>query len=330
MAVSSTHRWIALGTLILRQDKRAGANAPNFGIDEVLDIAKQQLAADQQYREFGGESRLMWFSNFGDHNQYHVFLAEVGDKNTSGVSFIDFPTRTTRDVPKRETEGGHFNGHIAIAKAPGESGGHLILVERVPGIYLGSVKAHFAWLSQDDRLRKSYNDDAGKDRSAKPVFEILGHQSVTIRDALRSGILQDIEFVRYDETHEDGLDEDPVIREVVHQTKWGVKRRVSESEASSLFDQMKAYFRDKFRGDDSEASMFVRIKANTGQIKRTEVLDSKESVLEQAFVHNELVSDFATPLAQRHEMLREDVVSKMLAIPEELIAPPDGDTGVNE
>jgi len=319
MPIPSTHRWIALGNLSVRTPKRAAQNAPNTDLDEIIEHAKTLVQSNNQYREHGSEnSRLMWFSNFDEHNDYYVFLAEVGDKNTSGVSFIDFDTRETRDIAKLENEGGHFAGHVAISKSANEVGGHLVLIERVPGIYLSSVKNHFSWLSRADQLRKHFVDDNGKPRTVRPVCEILGHQSNTIRDALQSGVLQDIEFISSEESHEDGLDEEPIVREVVRQVKWEIKKRVTEDQADGVFGQMKSFFREKFSSPETDAAMFVRIKANSGQIKRTEVMDSEESVLEQAFAHNELISDFDQPLEQRHARLRDDIIEKMLAIPDKL------------
>lgn len=60
------------------------------------------------------------------------------------------------------------------------------------------------------------------------------------------------------------------------------------------------------------------IKTAAGQLKRTEVMNVEEETLEQAFVHNERISDFNTPLEQRHDGLRNDVVEKILAIPDRL------------
>lgn len=319
MAVPSTHRWIAIGHLVVRNDKRASPKAPSTSLDEVMTVAKKRLAEKAHYREYGREkSRIMWFSNFGKNAKYHLFLADVGDKNTAGVSFVNFETRTTRDVAKEDDEGGQFTAHITISKTPTKEGGHLILVERVPGIYLASLKDHFAWLCRDDRLQKNYVDEAGKQRKGSGVFEIDGHQSSTIRDALKTGTLQDIEFIQVAEDHPDGLDEKSVVKDVVHQAKWEIKQKVSEDQAGTVFKSMRRFFREKFKKVDADSHMFVRIKTNVGQIKRTEIADGDDPVLEQAFVHNELINDFDTPLGQRHEELRDDVIKKMVAIAEDL------------
>lgn len=98
-----------------------------------------------------------------------------------------------------------------------------------------------------------------------------------------------------------------------------------EEEADSVFGKMRGYFRDKFRKGDGDAHMFVRIKTAAGQIKRTEIPDGEEPVLEQAFVHNEFINNFDEPLAQRHDGLRDDVVKKILAIPAKMEKASDTD-----
>ena len=114
--------------------------------------------------------------------------------------------------------------------------------------------------------------------------------------------------------HEDGLDEDPIIKEELWEAKWTIKERVSRSKPNPYLAKC-ASFSENFRNDDDDAHMFVRIKTAAGQIRRTEVPDDDLAVLEQAFVHNEIIRDFNEPLAQRHKEPRDDVIAKMLDIP---------------
>lgn len=318
MPVSSTHRWIYVGSLRPRRQEQVSPGAPIASVAEAIEIARSRVGTAPAFREHGSaKSRLMWFSNFVDHEDFYLFLVEVGDQNATGVSFIDFKTRETRDVAKLDDEGTHFTAHVAIVKMPTETGCHIVLVERVPGVYLASLREHFAWLSKDQALLKPYTDEAGKERKSRTVFEIDGHQSRTIRDALKTGILQDVEFIKTVK-EPDGLDEVEIVKETINKATWEVKQMVTDEQANRLFGKMRTHFRDTFCSDEGDAHMFVRIKTGAGQIKRTEVPDNEESVLEQAFVHNELIGDFATPLEQRYAGLRDDVVEKILAIAKRL------------
>ena len=60
--------------------------------------------------------------------------------------------------------------------------------------------------------------------------------------------------------------------------------------------------------------MFVRIKAANGQIKRAEVNYDGEEILEQAFVQNEIVTDFDPPLTHRYHAFRDDMLKKMVEV----------------
>lgn len=321
MALPVTHRWIVLGNIIVRNPKRAAPNAPKTSFKEVIDVAKSLLEKQKHYREFGNnKSRLMCFSNIEERDDYYWLLAEIGDKNVAGFSFLDFQTRETRDVNKRKNEGSHYTAHLAISKSPHSNDtGHLLLAEKVPGVHLGSIKDHLTWLCKDERLQKLYKDQNGKGRNVTGVFEVDGYQSGTIHDALNTGTLQDIEFIEILERYDDGLDEDSVVRQVVHEAKWDVKKKVNEDEAKEVFKSMRNFFHSKFRqNQDSDARMFVRIKTTAGQIRRTQVDEHRENILEQAFVQNEYVGDFDTPLTQRHDRLRDDMISKISGIAKQL------------
>ncbi len=313
MPLPSKYRWIMVGNLVIRNDKRAGPEAPLFTLNEVIDAAKKRIQDNDQYREYGNNTRIMCCSKIDDKDDYHRFLIDVGDKNTSGVSFINFETRKSRDIEKKDSEGGHYSAHVIVKKNNDAVGSHLILIEKVPGIYFSSLKDHLGWICRDDRFEKSYKDEDGKDKKNHPVFEIDGYQSNTIREALKTGQLQDVEFIKHEESFGDGLDEDPILKEVVHNAKLEVKQKVTEDQAKNFFKKTLDKF-NGFKENNQDAHMFVRIKTKSGQIKRTEVDPDSDSILEQAFIQNELVSDFEKPLPQRYDGFREDMIEKMIAI----------------
>ncbi|WP_282091210.1 hypothetical protein [Epibacterium ulvae] len=255
----------------------------------------------------------MWCANHSEDQHHHRLILQTGDKNTTGVSFYHFEDHTSRDIEKEEQEGSHYAAHLLIRKTPDPTGGYLILIEKVPGIYLSSVKDHFTWACNRADYFKTVEDDDGQPKQFRPYFDILGHQSKTIRDALRTGVLQDVELIGQEENHEDGLDEDPIVQEVVHEARFEVKRRVSEDQAQTVFARARDFIRD-FRGGADATQMFVRIKAANGQIKRTEIDYDGEEILEQAFVQNEVVNDFDPPLTQRYDAFRDDMVQKMIEV----------------
>lgn len=140
-----------------------------------------------------------------------------------------------------------------------------------------------------------------------------GHQSGTLRDALKNGQLQDLEFVSHEESYPDGLDEDSLIQEVTYEAKWKVGKKVSEEQSNNVFKQAKKFMKD-FQANKDHSSLFVRIKTESGQIKRTHVDVNREEILEQAFVQNEIVNNFDKPLPQRYSEFRSDMVEKMIDV----------------
>jgi hypothetical protein len=312
MAAPQHHRWILLGTLSIRNPTKVPEYYDDFTLDDIVNAGIERINKDEYLREYQNEKRLMWCTEFGEDDGYVSFLLHTGDKNTAGVAFINFDTLETREVEKEENEGGHYTSHILIRKEPDSTGNHLILVEKLPGIHFSSVSAHLGWLCRHGSFLKTYKAPDKQDKQYSPVVNIYGFQSKTLGQALSDGLLQDIEFVEYEESYEDGLDEEKVVKEVVHKATWDIKKKISDEQAKDLFQRAGEYFSSFIKKDEDKAHMFVRVKTDSGQIKRSEVVAETEEVLEQAFIQNEIVTDFDPPLTQRYKEKRPDMICRML------------------
>lgn len=313
MALPLDYRWIAVGKLSMRNRSNAPHYAPNFDLTDLINATSGRIAQGNIHRAYARNNRLMWCSHLEDDGDYYRLLLQVGDKNVSGFTFLDFQTLDSRDIDKEESEGSHYAAHILIRKTPDQHNRYLIMIEKVPGVYLSAVKDHLTWICNDQQYYKEVEDDEGNLKGFRPIFNIEGHQSRTIREALRTGALQDVEFISYEENHPDGLDEEGIIQEVIHEARWEVKRRVTEDQARNIFGSIRDFAQGFRRGDD-DTQVFVRIKAENGQIKRTEVQHNGDEILEQAFVQNELVNDFDPPLSQRYDNFRGDMIMKMVEV----------------
>jgi hypothetical protein len=313
MSVSRTYRWVVIGSLAIRCRKGAPDYAPQFSLADLSEAIDARIHDDSADRSYAKGSRLMWCSRISDDGEFVRLLIEVGDKDVSDMSFVNFETRQSRDIDKEEDEGGHFSSHILIKKEPDAYGCHLILIEKAPGIHISSVKDHFAWVCNDAAFEKEAIDENGQQRSFRAIFEIVGHQSKTIREALRGGSLQDIEFVSREEVHPDGLDEEGLIQEIVYEAKWQVKRRITEDQARGLFGKI-GEFAGGFNAGKGKTNVYVRIKAENSQIKRSEIAQDAGEILEQSFVLNEVITDFEMPLSSRYDDFREDVIRKMVSL----------------
>jgi len=147
----------------------------------------------------------------------------------------------------------------------------------------------------------------GERKLYRPIFEIMGHQSSTLRSSLMTGIVQDIELVCY-ERKDAGFDEYSYVKEE------------KEERQLVLQDAMKpnalVNFVNGLKGDQNYSKydhMFIRIKDDEGKIKRTKI-DPDTDFLENAFVQTEILRDFDKPLEQACDSIRSDILSKMFKI----------------
>lgn len=232
MALSGDYRWVVIGNIVIRNDKRSALDAPIFELTDIMRAAKERTGVNDQYRTYNSD-KIMWFSDFGENDDFYFFLAQIGDKTVPDSAYVNFENLKSRDLKKRDNEGAHFSSHVLISKA--DSGGdnadrtkrHVMLVEKAPGIYLESVRSHFGWLCRDDRFRKVWVDNQGKQRSETAIFEAEGRMSGTIEEALKVGKLQDIQLVRVLKKS-DGHDEEDIIKEVEETTKIVVRQRLPD------------------------------------------------------------------------------------------------------
>lgn len=307
MAVSSKYRWIAVGSMNVRNHANAPLGAEEFCVEEVIAACRQRIDDESEYRLYSSDSRLMWISDIEENAEFYILLIHTGDKNVASMSLVDFLTMDARDIEKAEEEGGLYSSHVLIKKGIDENERHQILVEKVPGVYLGSIKDHLTWVCNHPTFHKVAYDGDGNPKSYRAIFEIDGYQSRTISEAIAVGTLKDVEFVSVEEENVDGLDEEPLIEEVIHEAKWSINKKVPEDRINPLFD----WLREQRPRDNSK--MFVRIKTEAGQIKTTEVDPDNDQMLEAAFIQNEFVSGFDEPLGARHAEIRGDLVQKMSA-----------------
>lgn len=305
MAISSKYRWIAVGSMNVRNHANAPLGAEDFSLEEVVAACRQRIEDESEHRLYSADSKLMWISDVDENAEFYILLVHTADKNVAGMSLVDFQTMDARDIEKAEEEGGLYSSHVLIKKDADENERNQILVEKVPGVYLGSIKDHLTWVCKHPTLHKVAHDDEGNLKSYRAIFEIDGYQSRTISEAIAGGTLKDVEFVSIEEENVDGLDEEPLIEEIIHEAKWSINKKVPEDRINPLF----SWLREQRPTDNSK--MFVRIKTEAGQIKTTEIDPDNDQMLEAAFIQNEFVSDFDEPLGARHAEIRGDLVQKM-------------------
>ena len=307
MALSSTSRWVVVGSLKIRAHQRArNGSAQLYTLAELAEALR--ALTNRGHRWYNKRAHSMWCSHVWSDKLYCFFLLHDANSNAADTAYYNLQTSQTRYIEKKVNEGGLYSSHVLVRKDPDHAGRHLVLIEKVPGIYLSSVKSHFGWA-----VRSSPNDHPQK--TDLPVFELDGYQSTTLGEALDRGILQDIELVRVDKHYSDGIDEDASgVDESIHSVSLRPKPDASKSQVVSMVRRIGS-FRNRHFGEHPDTQAYIRIKTNDGQIKRSEIHNmDRDAVLEEAFVHNEIVKGFRNQLRTTYEEPSKEMASKLAEI----------------
>ncbi|GEM_PF-1428280 len=321
MALPKNYRWIALGKLTVRNNAAAPDNAPVVVLADLIAALRDIEGVAEGRRSYLNDDRRMWCSPVAEDDDFFHLLVHVGDKNISDVSFVDFDTGNSRESGKLDSEGGHFCSHVLIKKQPDSLGRYLIMTEKVPGVHQASLNAHFNWALNKPN-QKRYHSVDGVDKPYRGTTELDGYQSKTVKEAMTSGTVMDVQFVGH-QSLINGSDEDDLVREKISEVKWSIGKQLTDDESTGLVRRGIDFLRGWTDVEQSSRELLIRVKSETGQIKTASVRSDAETlnqaaveVLEGAFQLNEMISGFETPLTQRYVDLRSDVVSKMKALAE--------------
>lgn len=311
MPISSSYRWIAVGQIKLGvHGNPAEGQCPD--ISDLRFAITDRIANGSHKRYYDKDDRVMWCIDFREKDGFYQVIIHDGNRDVDDVSRVNIKTLVSRKIPKASVdEGSHYSAHVLISRDPDQFGNHMIFVERVPGIQFSSVQRYFRWLMKDKKYHVELEKENGKTRKYRVLAEIRGHQSKTIREALKDGILQDIELVGHQEIP-DGFDEKPLVKEITSVMKVYVRKRIADDQTSSVERLIHDLF-ERATGLINPHAV-VRIKANTGQIKGAEVARDRVDILEQAFTLNELADKFESPIPQSYDGFYDEMIEKIKKI----------------
>ncbi|MCB1562710.1 MAG: hypothetical protein KDJ75_03970 [Alphaproteobacteria bacterium] len=305
MSLSKNYRWVLVNSLLVRNEARVPAHVPTYTFAEIEEVLQSLFTADATDYLYHKDTRKMKIREIQDVNgDYLCMLVSAGDKNVPDVMYENFTDSAIRSIEKEEDEGAVVTSHILIKKEREANGGHLMLIERVPGINISQVERYLNFLFKQGATKTFERED--EDVEYRPLFEIVGYQSNTLREALVNNTLQDIEFVKHNVHEDDGIDEHGYVQEEVTRAKLVVKRGI-ETDTEDTFIQDVV---NKFRQGNYE-EMYVRIKTRNNQIKTIEVDTEREDILSQYFICNEFINEFDEPLENACLEIRADMVQKL-------------------
>jgi hypothetical protein len=320
MSLSNNQRHILVSKIQTRNDERVPDHAERYTLQEIQKIIWSKYIANNTQVLFQNDTKkirikeLRWFSSLENKQNYFCLLLGLGDKNTPDAVYESFITEETREFQKEDHEGGSFATHILIRQDTSPDPlYHLALIERVNGLSIGVIKRYLSRLLNDRDHMKEYINERKRPIPYRPIFEIFGYQSQTLRQALTQGTLEDIQFVSHEIKDGDGFDEYKYINEKVKQVNLKISKRIEESNASAFFASVLSLF-----NDEKHQEMYVKIKSDDGKVNcqkiNTDIDLEKQDVIDQFFIESKCISDFSPPLIQSHRRIREDMLSKMLHI----------------
>jgi hypothetical protein len=315
MSLSKQHRYISITKIHIRNEKSLPSYVPKYSFEECRDIIWKKFISGTTKYEFDDKTKLIrirdirLFSDICSRKSFFILLISLGDKNAPDVAYENFETGRTRELQKEVEEGNSLTAHILISDILTELY-FPSLIERVSGLNTSIVNRYLNYLLSDEDHKKEYTNNRNQAKKYRPIFEIIGHQSKTIRDTLISGILQDITFVKH-ESIDEGFDEYRYLKEQEVKVRFKVHEMVENDKAPSLFRKCLDMFRE---GNYEE--FYVRIKTDKGtsslQEVKTDFDDEHENILDQFYIQNEKIQGFNIPLKQSYDSVEQQIIDKLL------------------
>ena len=305
MALSRESRWVVVGSLEIRPHQKAPSDfIQSYTVSDLAGALREMMTDDPRWYS-KNNNRAMWCSHVRAGAGYYLFLFHVANSNAADVAFYNRDTRQPRYIERLPAESDLYSSHVLVWREPDNMGRHLVLIEKVPGVYLATVKAHFGWARDNTQTEH-------QPQTHLPVFELDGRQSTTVGEALTTGTLKDIEFVRVETQYNDGIDEESSgIAESTHSVSLKPKEDASRGQIHGILSRIRS-FKDKYFEAGSETQTYIRIKTDDGQIKRSEIHNTeRQAVLAEAFVQNEKLSGFEFDLKTTYTEPSSEMSTKL-------------------
>lgn len=290
--------------------KKHPEDSPPFDLDESIDLLNDRFTLGLAAMYLKKETAAIRIKELvvDKDNKFAILLINYSDKNISDPVFGDLTTGLLREEPKLEGEGVAVSAHLVISLEKGKSGGHLALLEYVPGLSRGIIQPFL-----NNQLRQSstyeFPSDTGKQKKCRPKFFFEALEGQNLKDDLTRGQLKSFELVKYKNTIKD-FDQDDQIEPTISTVEFKVKKHLTLEAAMSLIDDIRkkgkkhdyseihVRFKDKFGRSRA-------INIGTNEVDAANILYGKYDILKTRtvikqctnLVHEELARQMCRLLA---------------------------------
>ena len=172
-------------------------------------------------------------------------LFTLGDKDKALPGFTDFITGETRVVDAREDEGGALSVHAVVDLEPVKENGYIyrMIYEDVSGfgrsLIQSFLRKEFRIICSDVGFTYA-RPGKGNEVKTRPMVELQGHASETIKSSLQNGRLQSLELIR-SHLMDYGFDEAKYFRTSRQNINISVSKDLPDGEALQFIEKVKVW-----------------------------------------------------------------------------------------
>ncbi len=245
----------------------------------------------------------------------HVtFLFQAYDNRAADPGFGKFTNFTVRYARKEEDEGGAAAAQLVVSldeSSPGNCS-HFALLETVPGISRTRIERLLTAVAKDisSQVGLTYESPTtGKELQNRPVIRLNPRPSLTLRNALQTGVLRDVSLVKT-QLASDGLDEKKWIQDAKEELTFKIREGATPRIAMRVINKIVKRGRDK-----SAQTLDVRVKHDK-RITSLEIDLAESSPADALLIKHDLI-ELSSPHSIPRTWISPQLRSRMADILEE-------------
>lgn len=315
--LNAWERWVFYYDLALKPFPDI---APDYPLEPLLEALRQRRAEGLCFDRIENERKVIRLRDIQLFPQPGIraaaLLINYADPDVPDAVYENLNTGELREARKREDEGGSYSTHILVSLDAEPNGqAYLCLVEDVPGLGRSKITPfltrQFKAIAEAAPGLFTFEDPNRNQRAYRPIAEMNGHASQTLRDDLDGGVLKGFELIQrrrapveYDEL---GFTQERVksIQLTIRQDLGQLTRDVAMRVVNSVTRKARA---------DGYDSVKVRFKKMEGRQRSILVGTVWEDAGDALYTRCEMVDGFIIGLKQSEARIRTDLIGKMISI----------------
>lgn len=309
--LNKNFRWIKYYDLVLRPSP---FQSPPIKMEAIIRPLEEFFQTKQAYQLMKDNTVAYRIQDFCYNEQANVLilLLQYADMNASEPAFSDIQTGRIRTEPKLEGEGIAVSAHVVVSLDEQTEGSnvYITLIEEVPGLNRTVIERFLTHIFMKiSEGRFTFEDINRKTRDCRPIAELQGRPSDSLKNALKTGVLKEIQLIKR-ETVENQLDTIKFDEERIVETRIKIGKGVS-------YENSLEFVNKYFAKAKNDATDEMRISYHDPKTERREsvIVDdfSTNDIDNTLFVRREKV-ELEKPLQYCEEHIRCDIIEHMFSL----------------